>query len=328
MEKRNFFRLTIPVILGIIIAVFVSGCSNDSSYPEKPIRLIVPYESGGQSDLTARKIAEIIKEKELLDQPVNVTNMEGGNTQNGLQEVKDSKPDGYTLLFHHTALLTLNSIGDMDMGYEDFTPLGQAMEMPFVILANKDAPWDNIEEVLDEAKENPKDISVAVAGEGGAGYYALMQFLNESNSASDFKLKSYGGGSEAASQQLGGHVDLRAANMGDSLEYINSDELKVLTSLTQEKNDRFPDVMTSKDVGVNNSFSLESGVLGPEGLPDDIKDEWNDVLKTVIESEEFQEFADEQGGTPEFNTGDDWEKQLAEDQKEIDKVTEEISNDQ
>ena len=121
----------IGTFLGCIFGLFLAGepaLAAPAAYPDREIRLIVPYKTGGQSDLTARKLAKIIRDKKLLPQPVVVVNIPGANTQEGLRAAMRADPDGYTLLLHHSALVTMKALGRIPMSWHDFEMIGQALE--------------------------------------------------------------------------------------------------------------------------------------------------------------------------------------------------------
>ena len=137
-----------------------------AAYPDKEIRLIVPYKAGGQSDLTARKLAEVIQAKKLLPQPVIVVNIPGGNTLEGLRNAMRAAPDGYTLLLHHSAFVTMKALGQIPMSWHDFEMVGQALEMSNSLVVNRDSPFKNASEFIDAAKKTPGRYRVAIPGLG------------------------------------------------------------------------------------------------------------------------------------------------------------------
>ena len=327
-----FKKVAVLVLALSVASLGLIGCGTTgsgtnqpaSSYPEKEIRLIVPYKAGGQSDLTARKIADIIQKKNLLGKPIVVVNVAGGNTQEGLKDVKDSKPDGYTLLLHHTAFLTMKALGQMSMSYQDFDMIGQAMEMPFVIVARKDAPWSNVKDLLADAQKSPGKYSIGVAGFGGAGHFAELQFLKATNSLANFKLVPYGGGSEAVTSLLGKQVDLMVGNTVDTLRYVKSGDLKALAVLSQDKNEDFPGVMTMKDLGISESLLLRNGLFAPKSTPQAIKDKLVSALKTTVESDEFKQFAKDQGAKASYLDAAAWSKTYQQDDQLVQQLAKSV----
>jgi tripartite-type tricarboxylate transporter receptor subunit TctC len=289
----------------------------DEAYPEKEIRIILPYSAGGQSDLLARKVAEIIEKKKLLSKPVVIVNIASGNTVDGIKTVKDSKNDGYTLLFHHTGFLTVKALGSMSISYTDLDMVAELVEQPFIIVARKDAPWSNIKEALEDAKKNPGKISIGFAGFGGAGHFALLNFLATTKSAKYFKQVPYKGGAEAIIAQIGGQIDLRISNAADAFRYIKAGQIKTLALLSQNISQDFPNVMNMYDLGIKQSIVLRSGVFVSKSTPKGIKEKLANVLKDAVESSEFQEFAREQGGVVTYRTAAAWQRVFAQDQKVI-----------
>lgn len=326
-----FRKVAVLALALALVSSALTGCGSSSSkgsapaagnkqeaastYPEKEIRLIVPYAPGGQSDLTARKIADVIQKQNLLSKPVIVVNLNGGNTQEGLKAVKDAKPDGYTLLLHHTAFLTMKALGQMTMTYQDFDMIGQALEMPFVIVARKDAAWADAKALMEDAQKNPGKYSIGVAGFGGAGHFAELQFLDATKSMNNFKLVPYSGGNEAVTNLMGKQVDLMVGNTADVLRYIKSGDLKVLAVLGQEQSADFPGVLTMKDMGITSSLLLRNGLFAPKNMPQAVKDKWASVMKTVIQSDDFKQFAKEQGAKASYLDATAWSQAYQVDDK-------------
>ena len=170
----------IGTFLGCIFGLFLAGepaLAAPAAYPDREIRLIVPYKTGGQSDLTARKLAKIIRDKKLLPQPVVVVNIPGANTQEGLRAAMRADPDGYTLLLHHSALVTMKALGRIPMSWHDFEMIGQALEMSNSLVVNLDSHFKTISEFIEAAKKEPGKYHIAIPGVGGVAHLALLDVL-------------------------------------------------------------------------------------------------------------------------------------------------------
>lgn len=166
------------------------------SFPEKDIQIIVPYAAGGNSDLTARIFAKIIKEEELLPGvDISVVNMVGGNTRTGLNEVLNAKSDGHTILLHHTAFNTMEAIGQLPMSYRDYEAIGQVSEMAYVYTGKKDG-MNSFDEYQQAAKENPGSVTLGIPGVGGTGHMVWEYILHGTDSAGNYKTVPFQGGEE------------------------------------------------------------------------------------------------------------------------------------
>lgn len=322
LKRTAILLISCFVMLGVI------GCGSSSDpaekYPEKEVRLIIPYKAGGQSDLTARKLAEIIQNKNLLSQPLVVVSIPGAATIDGLRTVQDAKPDGYTLLLHHSAFLSMKALEQIPMSYKDFDMIAQVAEVPLVFVANKDASWENFDQVLEEAQNNPGKLSVGIPGVGGLNHLATMYLLNQTKSESYFKLVPYEGASDALTAQLGGHINLRASTAGDAARYTKSGELKAILAMDTKELDGFPGVSTLADLNIDKSLVQRNGIFTTKDTPEEIKNKLIEAFKIAVESDEYKEFCEIQGCVPQFLGADEYAKVFEEDNKIIEEIVQTI----
>jgi tripartite-type tricarboxylate transporter receptor subunit TctC len=292
------------VVLGIFCSLLVLVCGNRaeaaSNYPEKEIKIIIPYKAGGQSDLMARQLAQIIQKKNLLSQPIVVLPVPGAGTVEGLKTVQMSKPDGYTLVLHHSAFLAMKAFGQIPMSYKDFDLICQLAEVPLVFVAGKNAPWKNAMEMLEDAKKSSKKLTIGIPGAGGLNHLATLYFMNQTKTESLFKLVPFDGGAEALAAQLGGHIDLRMSTAGDAVTYVKSGDLKPILSMDTKDLEGFPRSATLLDFNINKALVQRNGIFTTKNTPKEIKDILAAAFKGAVESQEFKDFAKTQGCVPKY----------------------------
>ena len=221
----------IGTFLGCIFGLFLAGepaLAASAAYPDREIRLIVPYKTGGQSDLTARKLAKIIRDKKLLPQPVVVVNIPGANTQEGLRAAMRADPDGYTLLLHHSAIVTMKALGRISMSWHDFEMIGQALEMSNSLVVNLDSHFKTISEFIEAAKKEPGKYHIAIPGVGGVAHLALLDVLVRTGIQDKVEITPFDGASEAVAALMGGRVDMRTAPNADMARFVIAGEQRVL----------------------------------------------------------------------------------------------------
>lgn len=287
----------ILLLLCILTAAFAFGAGQKDTveaYPEKEIRIIVAFAPGGQTDLISRKLAEIIQKNKIMTQPFLTVNMPGGNTADAVNAVKGSRPDGYTFLLHHTNIITNNIMGNLATKYDEFDLVGGIVEQPFGIVARiNDDRWKDAMEFIKDAKANPGKYSVGFPGFASPGHFALLQFLAANNALGTVKEVPYSGGAATIAAHLGGHVDLRATNMGDSARFIKSGEIKFLGMVSEKRNPNYPDVISLSDMGAKgDGMILRTGFFAPKGTPDAIKSKFVSLIRKAVETPEFKEFSD------------------------------------
>jgi len=144
----------------LMVAVCFESVAAEKPYPNKPIKMVVPYAPGGGSDISARIFANYAEE--YFGQPMIVANIAGAGGSVGGQEVLNSKADGYTLFWHHAAMHVAYHTGVADFTWDSFTPICQGAFSQDVIAVSKDAPWNTIEELMAYIEENPKKVRIGV----------------------------------------------------------------------------------------------------------------------------------------------------------------------
>ena len=269
-------------VLGALAALLGGFPAQAAEYPTKEIRIIQPYPSGGFNDVVTRKMAEVIAQDQLLSKDILAVAITGANTRNALQTVLDAAPDGYTLLMHHTALVATKVSGQLPIGYTDFEMLGGLCAGPIAIDVMKDSPWKNVQEMIADVKAHPGKYTIALPGTGGTAHIATLHFL---------KL-----------------ADIRCATAADSMRACLGGDVRALVVLTHLSLPAFKGVPTLKDMGLPDSLHIRMGLFAPKGTPQDVKDKWTAILKTVTEDEGFKAFMDERGSPAQFSTPAEWAK--------------------
>ena len=287
--------LAFLVILSITLAPLLCFAASDpaSAYPEKEIKVIVAYNAGGSNDLLSRKIADIIGKNKFLPKPVLTVNMGGGNTAQGINTVLQSKADGYTFLFHHTAFITVEAVGKLDVSYKDFDPVCGVMDMNFMLLAlGDDNRWNNAQEFFKDAKKNPGKYSIGISGFAGPGHFALMQMLKAYGATGTLKEIPFASGGETLAAHMGRHTDVRMANTDEGGRYVKSGGVKILGVMSNNKLSAFPDAMTLKDAGLSaDDFAMRQGYFAPKGTPKSIISKFAEAVKKAVETEEYKNHA-------------------------------------
>lgn len=304
--------LMVVVLIIALMASMLTGCSKPAAtepagtesdattetakvdFPTKPIRVIIPYAAGGNSDMNARLLAEIIEKYDLLPQPIVVSNIQGGGTMEALTAVADADPDGYTLMLHHSAILCQANMGQITFTFRDFEPVCEVLEQPSVIVARKDAPYDASEGLLEYAKANPGKTTWTYSGLGATAHLASEIYWMNTDSKDLFKQVIYQGGADALTAQLGGHVDMRGSTTVDAIRYILSGELKGIAVTGSERLKELPDVPTFEELGFEQNFITRQGIFGTKGMPKEVVDILTEAFLAACEKPEYQEYLDAQ----------------------------------
>lgn len=285
------------VLLSVYCLVFCSfgASASAAGFPEKEIRLIVPYKAGGQSDLFARKMSELAQARKISPQLLLVVDMPGGNTAEGLRAVQSADPDGYTLGVHHTSIITMKSLNQVPMSYHDFDLICQTLEMPFALVVHADAPWKTVAEFTADVRRHPGKYSMAAPGVGGGAHFAGLLFLADQGILDKVKHIPFDGGAEAAAAVMAKRVDIRPASFGDAARFVRSGQQRLLALLYDRPLPGFENVPLAQDIGIKDFFVQRQAIFAPKNIPADKKARLAAIFKEITATKEFQDFVMQMG---------------------------------
>ena len=317
MILRNDIRKLGLVLLISSLVVFMAGCSGNangesSNYPDKSVTLVVPFGPGGDSDLNARSAAKALEEE--LGKPVVVTNIEGAGGSVGTKEVLNGKADGYTALFNHNAMILNNVLEISDVSYTDFKIAGiSASDKTNAILVRTESKYKTINDVIEDAKENPGQISAAVS----FGNYTQLVFLAlEAEADIDLNIIDVGVGSEQRAALSGERADMITTPYGQIKDYIESGEYRSLGLATAERVADLPDEPTLIEQGVDVVLDKHYFYFFPKETPNEVVETFTKALKEGVNTEEFKKTVGEYYITPDYYSPEETLKILEETEKQ------------
>ena len=273
------------------------------TYPDKPIRFIVPYPPGGGTDVIARIVQE--RFQAALGQPVVIENKGGAGGSVGTDVVAKAAPDGYTVLFTLSSH-TINPAIFPKLAFDtvkDFEPIGTVASLPQILVANPQVPVNNIAELVALAKAKPGELSFASVGNGSPGHLAGELF--NQRTGTQMTHIPYRGGGPAVSDVMGGQVPLLWVSIPAAAQFVKTGKLKALGVSTLKRSAAFPDVPTMQEAGIAD-FEVDSwyAMFVPAKTPKAVIDKLNRALNTVVADPTIRERLLAQGsegvgGTPE-----------------------------
>jgi tripartite-type tricarboxylate transporter receptor subunit TctC len=262
------------------IAGFAAAAQADPSYPNKPIRIIVPYGPGGATDIVARVLSENLKES--LGQPVVVENRPGGNGIVAIQEVARARPDGYTLLIGNVTTQMINPlIEGSKMPVDPFkvlTPVARLVEIPAILVATKvNFPPNTVAELVDYAKARPGELNYNSSGYLAYSHIDLLMLQKKTGTKMTLiPLKAGAGGGQI--DLMNGDVHVALQNAATVTPIVQSGKLKALAVTSATRLAELPDVPTMQEAGFGDiGTNAWQALYAPADTP-------NDVLETVHQS--------------------------------------------
>ena len=263
----------------LICSACVLAADNHSSYPDKPIRLVVPYTPGGGADTNSRMLAQPMSA--VLGQPIIIENKPGASGVVGALAVLQAPADGYTM-FYDTFPYAVNAVM-RDLPFDpvkDMLPVSQAINMPLILVVPAESPFKSVKELVDYAKANPNKLDYGSYGAGGAAHLAAELL------ARDATIKwvhvPYKGGAQAIADVLAGRLAAYFSNPITALQHLKSGKLRALATTGPTRMSALPEVPTFEEIGYPGFRVVEwNGFFVARGTPQAIIER---LAKTVHEA--------------------------------------------
>ncbi|SHL69822.1 Bug family tripartite tricarboxylate transporter substrate binding protein [Halomonas cupida] len=268
---------------GVLCLAVFSG-SASAWEPERNVEFIVPYSAGGGSDINARMLVEVIRQNDFVDQTILVNNRPGGSGAVGNSYTFNKRGDDHTIMTFNGGQMMSMVTNDADVQLEDLTPLGTLALDTLLLGVAADSDIENVDELVEQAKQDPGSVTIGGAGRGGEDHLAFAM-LNSSLGA-DFQYVPFGGTGEVTSALLGGHIDAAVYKLGSRMDPA---QVRSLAALAEERLEApYDDVPTFAELGHPDiKLMIFRGYAGPPDMPAEAVAYWEGVLEKASESEQW-----------------------------------------
>jgi tripartite-type tricarboxylate transporter receptor subunit TctC len=304
----------------IALSLFASTATY-AAYPEKSIRFVVPFATGGTSEIIARSIANSLSTQ--LGQSVYVENKPGAAGNIAMEEVKRAAPDGYTLILGHVGTLAANPVlFGAKLPYDankDFAPVTLIAKVPNVIAVGKNSGIKNLADLVNQAKKNPNTISYGSAGNGSAGHLAMEYFASEAGI--DLMHVPYKGSGPMLTDLIGGQTKATFNGLPSLVGQIKGGALIPLAVGSATRSATLPNVPTIAESGYKGfETSQWYGVMVPAGTPKDIINKLQKEIAIALKSKEGTKRMVDDGASLVGNTPEEFGKFIKSEQDRWGKV--------
>jgi tripartite-type tricarboxylate transporter receptor subunit TctC len=286
-------KLTKCVGLGLLAAMLLCpGAARSQTFPSEPIRIVVPFPAGGNTDVTARLIAPVMQE--VLGQPVVIENRAGAGGMIGAGGVMSSKPDGHMLMMGTNSTVSVGPNIFSNWPYDPIkgvTPISLIQTVPFALIVRADSPIRSLQELVKLAKEKPGEITQAHAGLGTSNH--LVSELFQIRTGAKFLLVPYKGAAAAMTDLLGGQVQTLFDQASTTVSQVEGGKVRALGVTSAKRMAALPDTPTFAEAGVSDFEVLNvSGLVGPAGMDQSVVTKLHDAtLKALADAKVKAGFA-------------------------------------
>jgi tripartite-type tricarboxylate transporter receptor subunit TctC len=272
----------IKTFVSAIALVSATATTFAADYPDRAIKLIVPWAAGGDTDLIFRPLAPLLQK--YLGQPIVIANVGGASGTVGEREASGAAPDGYTLFGAHDFIHSVYFGGMIDIKYDAaFEPVCMVSSTPSVITVGAKTPWKTFKELVEDAKKRPDQIVVG-ASLGSTSQYSIAIAANAAGVT--FKYVPYDGTAKRMNALLGGHIDVGDSNLTQKGK-VDAGLLRFLANMSEKRTTGLEDVPTLKELGYDVTYSVNRGIMVPKGTPAAVIAKVNDACAKATKEPEF-----------------------------------------
>jgi tripartite-type tricarboxylate transporter receptor subunit TctC len=287
-------KFSLKWLLPAALVVAMTGAAR-AEYPERAIKLIVPWAAGGDTDVIFRPLANLLQKE--LKQPVVIANVGGASGTVGEREAAGAAPDGYTVFGAHDFIHSVYFGGMTDIKYSKaFEPVCMVSSTPSVITVGAKTPWKTFKELVDDAKKRPGQITVG-ASLGSTSQYSIA--LAAKAAGIKFKYVPYDGTAKRMTALLGGNIDIGDSNLTQKSK-VDAGLLRFLANMSEKRTTGLENVPTLKELGYNVTYAVSRGLMVPKGTPAAVISKLNDACAKATKDPEYAKAMHLQGTDVEY----------------------------
>ncbi len=307
----QFFCVTIAFCLLIAATACRDAgapTTGNGGFPRKPIKVIVPFGAGGDSDSFARILQKALRDHELLPQPLVILNVPGAGGTVGSRRVRDASPDGYTLLTLHEGILSSKYAGRVPYGPEAFSPIAATGRSSLVICVREDAPYHDLGDLMKAATERPDSILFGMA-QGTPTHFAGLR-LESAGGSAKFRFVASGGGARRFNDLAGGHIDVTPFSLAEYISFKGGG-VRAVAYLGEERHPSLAKTPSAREMGYEVVMPHVQYWWAPKSTPDAVLQRLADALEAAMSTDYVRARLAESRTEPLFLRGAELEAHLA-----------------
>ncbi len=277
--------------LAFLYLVFFAATAS-AGFPDRPIEFIIPFGAGGGADIEGRLLAKEMSN--ILGVPLTPINKPGAGGAITYTYIVNSKPDGYTIGWNSTSVLTTTNLGNTDFDYDAMDHIGRVEYQPQPFVVKADSNWKSFQDFVNDCRSNPNTYKIANSGTGSATHTAAIAIMNAINCKVIHLPKGIKGRNASV---LSGEADAMVAPLTGAIRLSKAGKLRILAVPTSKRNMVISDVPTMGELGYDAELDLFRGLSVAPGTPQSIKDKLFDAMSKAAKSKAFMGLAKKKGFT-------------------------------
>lgn len=317
-------------VVMMVAALVITACSSDSGdggsseegvfKPTKSIEIVAPGGAGGGWDTTAREVARVFGETEIIDANMAVINKEGGGGAIAWAYINGKDDSPYNLFVSSPPIMFVPLNGQSEYGHEDFTPLSNMIADYAAFAVKADSKWENLNDLFEDMKENPQDVTVIGASSPGSMDHIQFVRIAKAAGVDPTKIKyvsDQDGG--ALTALLNGSVQVYSTGVAETVEQVRAGNIKVLGITAEERleGEVLSDYPTAKEQGIDEVFVNWRGFFGPPNMDQAAVDYYEAKFKELSDSAEFAEVRKKYGWNEMYMNAEEYEEFLNNEKEDI-----------
>lgn len=308
MNLNCFKKIALKVLILFLASIELTNAIAD--YPDKPIKMVVPYVSGGVSDVLGRLFAAKITD--LTGKPIVVENKVGATGRIGYEFGAKASPDGYTVTSTDASLTMMPGMySKLNFEYTDLKAVALIADMPFVIVVNSQSKFSTLSDLIRQAKLEPKRLNFGSSGMGGVNHLVTEMFM--SNAGVEFSHIPYKGMGDAVVGLLSNQVDLIVTALPTGMNFVKTGKMNGLAISSAKRVTSLSEVPTATELGLPFVANNWIGVTMPKNSPRDAFVWWQKNMSTVMSMPEIKQKILSLGAEPNLLLGEEFDKMIASD---------------
>ncbi|MBU1206622.1 MAG: tripartite tricarboxylate transporter substrate binding protein [Proteobacteria bacterium] len=285
--------IVLMMALGMLFSFSIRAVKA-ADYPNRPITFVCPWGAGGGTDACSRIIAMLLKKE--FNVPVNVVNRTGGSGVVGHTAIATAKPDGYTIGMPTVEITMMHWVGLTEITYKDITPVALVNADPSAINVLADSPWKTYKDLENYIRQNPGKLRNSGTGQGGIWHLGMAGWLKAIGlSPETIKWIPSKGAAPALQDLMAGGIEMSTCSLPEAATLIEAGKVRPLAIMADERDPKFPDTPTLKELGINWTCAAWRGVAAPKGTPPEIISALGKAIARVHKSDDFIKFMKNRG---------------------------------